>query len=124
MQLDNTEDIIYIERFNNNLTKVYYLDQHYEIYNLTIRQFLKQINHNKNLLRLYEGKYHSPICIGGTLFSPTKNIKDADCEYFNLLKVEERIPYYEHILENKHLLKKAKVRFLEYKKNELFEDNI
>lgn len=122
LQSDNINQILYIEKYNNTFTKVYYQDNHIEIYHLSLNQFLKQLNHNQQAIRLYKEQYHSPIVIENTLFSPTKNIKNTDCEYFNLLKIEERNPYYEKLLEEKNILTKAKLRFLEYKKNELFAE--
>lgn len=100
---------------------MYYQDRHYEIYNLTVLQFLKKLNNGSKLTKVFKKQYHSPICIDNTLFSPTKNIKDSDCEYFNLLKVEERDPFYERILGEKDFLTKAKLRFLDYKKKQLFD---
>jgi len=120
-QLNNDETILYVEKFQENWCRVYYQDQHYEIYCLTVHKFLKQLNANQNFSRLCKNQYHSPIKIGDTLFSPTMNIKDRDCEYFNLLKVEEKDPFYESLLERKQILKKAKMRYLEHKKRELFD---
>lgn len=120
--LNNVENIIYVERYQNDWCKVYYQDKHYEIYYLTVNRFLKQLNYNKPLSKIYKAKYHSPLIIGSTLFSPTRNIKHPDCEYFNLLKIDENDSYYENVLREKQLLDTAKKRYLEYRQSVLYNN--
>lgn len=118
---NDMKDIIYIGNYQNHWCQVYYDDKHYEIYDMSVHQFLKYLNNNNSPKRLYKSNYHSPIIINNCLFSPTKNIKNSDCEYFNLLKVEEKDIYYENLLDSKKLLDKAKQRFIKYKTQELFD---
>lgn len=120
-QLSHDEVILFIEKFQEDWCKVYYQDCHYELYHLTVNKFLKKLNHNQNVSKVYKNRYHSPIKIGNDLFSPTTNIKQSDCEYFNLLKIEERDPFYEELLDQKNLLKKAKDRYIEYIKRVIYD---
>lgn len=118
--LNNLDNIIYIGNFHDNCCKVYYQDKHYEIYRLTVNKFLKQLNNNQRPIRIYTSSYHSPIQIDNTLFSPTTNIKHNNCEYFNLLKIEEQDEYYESVLASKKILNMARKRYIDYKKKVIF----
>lgn len=120
-QLNNDGEILFIEKFQEDWCKVYYQDCHYELYNLTVHKFLKKLNNNQDFSRVYKKRYHSPIKIGNSLFSPTTNIKQRDCEYFNLLKVEEKDPFYECLLAQKNLLKMAKDRYIEHVKWRIYD---
>lgn len=115
------EDIIYIGVYKDRWSKVYYQDKHYEIYNMSVNKLLKYLNNQNSPVKIFNSSYHSPIRIKNTLFSPTANIKQSDCEYFNLLKVEDRDYYYNQFLANRNLLEKAKHRFIEYKTRQIFE---
>lgn len=122
LHLNSDEVILYIESSQNNQCIVYYKDRHREVYNMTVSKFLKYLNHNHKPLKLNDKLYHCPFQINDDLFSPTMNIKDKDCEYFNLLEVENKDIYYYQILESKGMLDKAKERFLEHKKRELYDE--
>ena len=117
--LNNLDNILYIEKYDKNCCSVYYEDKHIEIYDIDVLKFFKSISKN-NTLRSSKTKYNCPIQIGQSIFSPTKNIKDKDCEFFNLLKVDEQDPYYYNLLERKGLLDIARNRYLKHKENELY----
>lgn len=122
LPLNNIDEILYIGVYNNNWSQVIYQDKHCEIYDMSVTRLLKIMNNNQIPVKIYKSSYHSPIQIGNTLFSPTANIKQNHCEYFNLLKVEDNDEYYMNLLLKKQLLDKAKRRFIEYKTKQILEN--
>lgn len=119
--MQSNNEILYVERDSNGCG-VYFADKHKEIYAMSILKYMKHINNNQNPIKLSHKLYHSPLKVGDYLFSPTMNTKDSECEYFNLLKIDEKNEYFEQLLEERKLLNKAKERFLEHKRREVYNE--
>lgn len=119
LPLNELNHILLVEKDETGLCWVYYDDEHTEIYEHEAFKSFKLICRH-GALKSKKIKYHCPIEIGKDVFSPTRNINDPECGFFNLLKVDEQDPYYEKLLEERELLDIAKKRYLKHKESELF----
>ena len=119
LPLNELSHILLIERYLDKYCAIYYDDHHFEIYRYEYLKSFKVICRQATLKSKII-KYHCPIKIGKDVFSPTRNINDKDCGFFNLLKVAEQNEDYEKMLEERNLLDIAKRRYLKHMESVLF----